>query len=159
MGFYRKVSKKTSSIHNDFSYQKYINGSMATQERNTHTISKYVQVVCELKLYTGGLSVVPATQTPAQCNSRSRDHWTGPLRSRRSKYTVPKKQKPKGVFEGGVVLSFRGCVHATVPCQNQKKKKKTSVLSWAVYTSARSPARPRTRARQKTLEMKHFRFN
>lgn len=57
------------------------------------------------------------------------------------------------MFEGGVVLSFRGCVHATVQCQNQKKKH----LSWAVYTSARSPARTRTSARQKTLEMTHFR--
>lgn len=123
MGFYRKVSKKTSSIHNDFSYQKYINGSMATQERNTHTISKYVQVVCELKLYTGGLSVVPATQTPAQCNSRSRDATTGPGRCAVGAVNIQSQKKniPKGVFEGGVVLSFGGCVHAKVQCQNQKK--------------------------------------
>lgn len=28
--------KKKRSIHNDFSYQKYINGSMATQREKTH---------------------------------------------------------------------------------------------------------------------------
>lgn len=161
MGFYRKVSKKTSSIHNDFSYQKYINGSMATQERNTHTISKYVQVVCELKLYTGGLSVVPATQTPAQCNSRSRGATTGPGRCAVGAVNIQsqKNKNPKVCLRVGSFSLSEGVFMQRCHVKTKKKKKKTSVLSWAVYTSARSPARPRTRARQKTLEMKHFRFN
>lgn len=46
--FPKKKKKKEDPSTNDFSYQKYINGSMATQkEKNTHTISKYLQVVCE----------------------------------------------------------------------------------------------------------------
>lgn len=33
---FHKKKKKKRSIHNDFSYQKYINGSMATQREKTH---------------------------------------------------------------------------------------------------------------------------
>lgn len=36
--FIENFPKKTRSIHNDFSYQKYISGSMATQEKNTYNI-------------------------------------------------------------------------------------------------------------------------
>ncbi len=34
--FLLKIFQKERSIHNDFSYQKYINGSMATQREKTH---------------------------------------------------------------------------------------------------------------------------
>lgn len=95
---------------------------MATQERNTHTISKYVQVVCELKLYTGGRFVVPATQTPAQCNSRSRDASTGPGRCAVGAVNIQsqKKDQQKVCLREG---SFSLSEGVFMQCQNQKTKK------------------------------------
>lgn len=65
------------------------------KRENTHTIFKYVQVVCELKLanslYTQRLFfvLVILTQRWAQCNSRSSDVSTGRVVQSTWSYTVP----------------------------------------------------------------------
>lgn len=65
------------------------------KRENTHTIFKYVQVVCELKLanslYTQRLFFVLVILTLrwAQCNSRSSDVSTGQVMQSTWSYTVP----------------------------------------------------------------------
>lgn len=97
------------------SHIKNISVGLWLHKRETHTISKYIQVVCELELYTQGLCVVPATQG---CQ-----RLTAPLRSRRRICTVPPKKHRINKNKSEVCLMVgRLLLHGVCSCNGAMSK-------------------------------------
>lgn len=101
-------------------------------------------------------SVVPATQTPAQCNSRSRDASAGPdgcaVGAVNVQFPKTKTQRIKSVFDGGPSAPSEGVFMQRCNVKNKNKKKtKASFSAWGcLHICTLSCKDKDTHARQKT---------
>lgn len=127
--FIQNVFQKRQDPSTMISHIKNISVGLWLHKRDAHTISKYIQVVCELELYTQGLLVVPATQGCAV----GAEYVQSPQKNHRIK-----KKKIISAFYVGASAPSWGVFMQWCTVKNKQRH-----LRWAVYTSARAPARTR----------------